>query len=162
MNVEQTTRMEILGSGGIWRIQVFLCWTRRWSQSGKWVWNWGLVVMDLEVELDVGLEVYPIDIVNDVTWVFSWFKCIQPFPKTHLLCIHFYFLSHEILLENFAAYLVDFGGWHVRNHAPSCYSWTNLILAFTSSSHRNCSAAILSTSDGGSYLTVPFLDLHMW
>jgi len=60
---------------------------------------------------------------------------MQPFPKTHLLCIHFYFLSREILLENFAAYPVDFGGWHVRNHAPSCYSWTNLILAFTSSSH---------------------------
>jgi len=30
-----------------------------WSQSGKWVWNSGLAVMDLEVELDVGLEVYP-------------------------------------------------------------------------------------------------------
>ena len=29
-----------------------------------------LVVMDLEVELDVGLEVYPIDTVNDMTWVF--------------------------------------------------------------------------------------------
>lgn len=42
-----------------------------WSQSGKWVWNSGLAVMDLEVELDVGLEVYPIDTVNDVTWGFS-------------------------------------------------------------------------------------------